>query len=431
MSLARHTSGKIFELVSQQGRTPTVVPGTGPTVVQFLLNSLPTQKDSKFWYYVQAIWVKVVAKLVVPTDSLFLGFLPEYLWQVVQSFQLQCPILGTLFATQNTRGTVLGNLIQKIGFGYNQLPTPNLLGAAGNTTLYYELWYRIPLALKCLANPSDTAPWAGFLEGGTLNVNIAPTTVMQDAGVEPSTTFTQAVVSASMHLQPEAEARIHVPFNFREHITPGNSTKHQITDMGSPDGYQGWDQSKAVGIGHLSALIGPAKTGLLAATTAPNITAFDIPWRDQQTVYNAELPLIEQFEALSITQNPSGGIAAVAGMAWPYVVGTTVPDGNTTFLNNLGLLTYPLISTPIGLYTSKLQSVAGAKEVNFQYTATPSGSQRWLGLYFGTFDEQFTQALVARINPGSKGEVRTKTLNKVGGVRNAGKLQYVPDKVVG
>jgi len=432
--LNKHTTSRRFELFSQQGREPTIAPGTGQTQVQFLLSALPTQKDSKFWYYVEAIWLKLTLKLVIDADSTFAGLNPAFLWQALASVQVQTPILGVLFQTNNTRGSVLGNIIQYFGFGFNDLPTPNLVGPGGGGTFYVDLYYRLPFAHDFLVNRMDTAPWAGFLEGGTVTLNIAPSTVFTDSGFADIIDMQEVKASVSLAMQPDSEARIHTPIHWREHITPGSSTKHVIPDMGSPDGLQGVDQSKGVGIAALMGLVGPTGTGLLPGTTADNITSYSYPFRDQPQILNPELPYIDFFESTGIQNRITGAVGAVTDMRFPYITGSAVPTGQTsgTGFNSPDALIWPVVSPGNDLFTSKAQTLAGAKEMNFQYSSTPSPSQRWVGCYLPVFDDQFRQSLVARIAPGSKGELTDKSVNKqVGGVIGAGKLAYVPVKVQG
>jgi hypothetical protein len=90
----------------------------------------------------------------------------------------------------------------------------------------------------------------------------------------------------------------------------------------------------------------------------------------------------------------------------------------------------PMIAPGRDTETSKLQTVAGAKDLNFTYQSTPSGSSRFLGCYYPQFDEQFAQSLAAKIAPGSAGQLVAKTLNKqAGGTPGVGKLAYTRLKV--
>lgn len=425
MLLNRHTTSKMYELTGQQGRTVTVTPGTGQTQVQFLCQAMPTQKDSKFWYYVEDIWVKAVVTIAVTTDSLFAGFQPYQLWQVIASMSLQTPILGMLFQNSNTRGAVLGNVIMPVSFGYNQLPRRPVLGAGGNTTVTYELWYRLPFAQHFLANPMETAPWAGFLEGGTLTVNVAPSNVFV-ADVNANSTVTSVVLSATAFMQPAPEARIHAPCHWREHES-AQTNKHVITDMGSPDGLQGIDQSKGCGIAALYQATGPASSGLLAATTLPNILNVTIPWRDQPLLQDPTLLSVAQYKAFGASMAPGylEGTAVGAELDWPYT-----PGALGTSLNSTQALVQSLIAPGTNVYTSKLQTVAGAKEIVLNYTSPPEINSRFFGCYFPVFDDEFKRSLVARIAPTSSGKTSAKTLNKqAGGVAGVGKLAYTAQKV--
>jgi hypothetical protein len=433
----KYTSSRYFEIMPQQGRTPTVTPGTGATQIQFLLNSIPTQKDSKFWYYVRKARLKLKCTVTLPTDSTFVGLTPEARYRALSSLEVTTPILGTLFATQNTRGTVLGNVIGPISQGYNTKPYSNLLGAGGNTTVNFEVVYDIPFAQEFLANPMDSAPWAGLLEGGYINVNIAPSTVF--AATLAGAVLTSVTASVSLAMQPEPEPRVHTPVQYREHIMPGGSTRFTVTDMGSPDGLQGIDQSMGVGIAGLAMLLSPTSNlvGLDGGTTADNITQFNIPWRDQNEILDPEIPIFELLDLMNgARRTPGGALSALSDMAWPYILSTAVPAGNavSTSFQNTGLMIYPLVMPGAGLFTSKAQTVAGAKEINMQFTNTPSASQRFIGIYLPVFDEQFAKSLAARIAPGSEGKFQPKLLNKQDpnkAVRRVGKIAYTPDKITG
>lgn len=425
----KHTGARIFELSSQQGRYPTITPDSAaPTQIVFNLISLPTQKDSKFWYYLEAAWLKIKASGTNSNTS-FAGIVAENLWKILVSVEVQCPLLGTLFGAKNTRGSVLGLLIQRLGFGYNALPAANLTPVGGTaSTFAIELWYRIPFAQDFLANRMETAPWVGLLEGGTVTVNIGASDVLNNSG-QTNLEVTSVTTSLALTLLPDSEPRVHTPVIYREHNLPA-SQQLVIPDMGSPDGLQGVDQSRGCGIAHLSLLTGPANTGLSAGTTAANITSFEVPWRDQNTVYNPELAYIAQFQAQGIAKKAGGVQAALYDTDFPHIVGSAIPNGTVTF-NNVNALIFPLVPTGNDVMTSKLQTVAGAKQINLQYTSDPSVNQRLLGCYFPVFDDQFADSLAARIYPSGKGVRKPKLINKQGGniVPGVGKFAYVADKV--
>ncbi len=428
--MRNHTTPKLYELVSQQGKNPSIVPGTAPVSVQFLMQNMPTSKEGKFWYYVTSLVFKLTVVINQPAESGAV-ITADKLWQIVQSVQVQSPILGQMYTHQNTPGAVLGNLIQYMGFGFNRTPVADQIpGTDGNTTV--TLYYRIPYALEFLCKPHETAPWAGFFEGGTVEIKIDVQSVL--GGIS-----TGAVIQTPANLRcwieciPSPEACIHVPFNFRLHQTPGNSTRQVIQDMGSPDGLQGIDMSKGVGLVALMYLMNPTGLGLGGSTTADNIISYDIPWRDQDRVDIPDGPfmsLVAQMGNNRLAPADSAGVLFGNGGqgGFPYAFAGD-PQGG---LNDASSMFFPLVMPARDTETSKLQTVMGPKESNYTYGSggIPSVINKFLGLYFCVYDEQFLHGLAARIAPSMEGEIVAKTLNKQkGGKWGVGKLAYVRAKI--
>jgi hypothetical protein len=371
------------------------------------------------------MWVRAEVTVTYPSGE-SADIRNDVLYQVIQSIQVQCPILGQLFTHNNTRGTILGNIIQYVCNGYNDVPrVPNIAPGETETRVLY---IRIPFSNEYLRKPHEISPWAGFLEGGTVEIKTSPVDILSDAG------FTDAEVDEInfrmwLDLIPSPEAVLHTPCHWREHTTPGGSTRHIITDMGSPDGLQGIDQSKGVGIAALYGLAQLTPLGFGGATAISSYLAFDLPFRDQDRVDVPEA-LFAQL-ALMMGNN----------RRWVSTVSDPMDAGGFPNLQEASVtsdplfaafgMVLPLISVGRDQETSKLQTVAGAKTINVQYTgATPSGSSRWLGQYYPQWDEQFAMSLAARIAPQSAGQLVAKTLNKqAGGIPSVGKLAYVRLKV--
>lgn len=422
--MRNHTTPKIHELVSTGGgKNPSVTPSaSSPQSVTFTMNSLPVGKDNRFWYYVTALNLKVSFTLDQPSSS-GSAINADKLWKVLQSVQVQSPLLGQVFSHSNTRGAVLGNIIQPYGFGFGALPVRAQISSSdGDTTV--TLYYRIPFAYEFLRKPHETSPWAGFLEGGTVEAKLDLTTVF-DGDSTGAVIEAPTSMRAWLEMIPSPEAVIHTPIHWREHIIPGSTTKFVIQDLGSPDGLQGIDQSKGVGVAFLGMLTDATGIGLSGADGADNITQFDIPWRNQDRVECPDALYVAQFASMGPHKRPKG--ASHDGGGFPYTIAAT-PQGN---LNDAQALFVPLIVPGRDTETSKLQTVSGAKEVNFAFTSTPSGSARFVGCYFPVFDERYMQALAARMAPEASGQLVAKTLNKqVGGIHGTGKLAYVRAKLV-
>ncbi len=429
--MRNHTTPKLYELVSQQGKNPSIVPGTTPQSVQFLMQNMPTSKEGKFWYYVTSICLKLEVVIDQPASG-GTAITADKLWQIVQSVQVQAPLLGQMYTHQNTPGALLGNIMQYMGLSYNRAPINELIPAEnGDTTV--TLYYRIPYAFEFLVKPHETSPWAGFFEGGTLEVKIDVNSVL--GGISTAAVIkTPSSLRCWVEVIASPEPCIHVPFNFRLHQTPGNSTRHVIQDMGSPDGLQGIDMTKGVGLVSLMYLMNPTGLGIGGSTTADNIVSYDIPWRDQDRVDIPDGPFMSLIAQMGNNrQAPADSTSAVFGASpnggFPYSLSGQVQGS----LNDASSLFFPLVTPGRDLETSKLQTVMGPKDSNYTYGSggVPSGINKFLGLYFGVYDEQFLHGLAARIAPAMEGDIVAKTLQKQsGGKWGVGKLAYVRAKIV-
>lgn len=428
--MRNHTTPKIFDLAGPAGKTAslTMTASAGATAT-FNMNNLPTGKDKSMWYYTLAIVVEVIPSVTM-ASSAGAAINVDKLWKIVQSARVYSPILGELYSHTNTNGAALGLIQQQFGRGYNNDPRPIQIPSTNSAVVSPRLKYRIPFAFECLRKPHETSPWAGFLEGGQVEVKLDISTVL-DAD-STGTTVPSATVSCWLELIPSPEPVIHTPFHFRRHASlPGGTKRTTITDMGSPDGLKGTDQSKGVGLASLLYLTNATGMGLGGSTnqSADNITQIEIPWRDQTQTDNPEAFFEAFFAGMGVRPRADhAGVNEFGG--FPYTLAATSTTG---LLANSQALFFPLVAPGRDLETSKLQTVAGAKDLNFNYTTTPSAGPILLGHYFHTFSESFIQTdLVPRIAPGLKGVLRAKTLNKnmKSGVRGAGKLAYVRQKVV-
>lgn len=428
-----HTTPKIHELVSTAGKNPSVTPSTSSLqTASFNLNTLPTGKQGKFWYYALAALIKVVTTFDQAASG---GAVvnPDKLWKAMASFQISCPILGELYPHRNTRGAVLGNVIQVLGNGYQQFPLNAQIAAAdGDTTV--TLYYRMPFALEFLKKPHETAVWTGMLEGGTLECKLDLSTVFDGdstgAVLKAPTNF-----RAWLELMPAPEAVIHTPMHFREYQTPGSTTRHQLLDMGAPDGLKGIDIGRGAGLAALMYLTDATGIGLGGADGIDNITGLDINWRDQDRIDNPEAFMVALWNLKRrMISSGGGGVKGTTitnDLGWPFAV-ADANSANLAGASGSGAYVFPVCMPGYDCETSKFQSVKGARDINFAYTATPSAQARWLSLEFPVFEQGFSEGLKDLLLGGShpNAVLEPKTLNKqIGGVHGIGKLAYVRQKV--
>lgn len=423
--MRNHTTPKIFDLSGPAGKTASLTTGASPVTATFNMNNMPTGKDGKMWYYTTAIVVQVTPVVNQPASG-GTAITPDKLYKIVQSCRVYTPVLGELYSHTNTNGAALGLIQQAFGKAWNQNPHPTTIPSTdGNTSPVLK--FRIPFAFEFLKKPHETSPWTGFLEGGQVEVKIDISTILD--GDSTGCTVDSATVQCWIEMIPSPEPIIHTPCHTRRHANlPGSTKRTTITDLGSPDGLQGVDQSKGVGLAYLLYLTNATGMGLGGQTnqSADNITQVEIPWRDQTVTDNPEA-FFEAFYAMMGIRGRDTALVDFGG--FPYTMAATSTTGA---LANAQSLFFPLVSCGRDLETSKLQTVAGAKDINFNYTTTPSAGPVLLGMYFPTFDASFVQnQLVPRIAPGSKGVLKVKTLNKQkGGIPGVGKLAYTRLKIV-
>lgn len=430
--MRQHTTPRFHELTAQSGgKNPTLTPSSSAIQTAiFDVKGVPTGSKGKFWYYV----LGAVIKASVTIDQAASGGSPvnaDKLWKVFASFSWTSPILGELFAHRNTRGAVVGNILMPFARGFTAAPSRAQIASTDGDTVC-TLVYKLPLAYSFLSKPHETAPWAGFLEGGQIECKLDLSTVLDG---DSTGLVTKATTSLRCHLQliPSPEPVVHVPCNWREFTLPGSTTRHLLPDLGSPDGLQGIDTAHGIGLGALLYLTDATGIGLGGADGIDNITSYDLPFRDQARIDDVAAPMNWWLESLEKRpgQRAGNGTTIVADDGgWPYTIAAT-PNGDV--LNSQALF-YPLVIPTTHFETSKLQTVRGPQEINFGYTSTPSGSAKVLVMQFMKFKPDFEQGLQDMLlgyhDPEALRAPKTLRKNDVSTIHDGNpKLAYVRRKV--
>jgi hypothetical protein len=430
--MRNHTTPKIWELSGPQGKLVTIVPTAAAQVATWQMTNMPTGKDGRLWYYCTAI---VIAVTITMTQAGAGSIIPDLvLGNVIQSMQVTSPVLGAVFAHQNTRGIVAKTFHNYVCTGFGALTETASIPIAA-ATYVRTIYFRLPFANEFLRKPHETSPWGGFFEGGTVEARVDVSTIL--AAFSTAAVVTSVALRTWCEFIPSPERVIHTPFHIREHQNlPGNTGRHTITDMGASDGLQGINLSAGVGMAGFYYICNPilpgvSNTGLGGAGTAANFLSYDIAWRDQTRIDSPDAP----FHAALVHMGVHGKNVTNLddGSGFPYTNAATA--GSTvagTQANDANAMYFPFVHMGRDLETSKLQSVAGARDINVTYTATPAGAPRFLGVYFPQFDEAYMRTvLIPRIAPdaASAAILTAKTLNKVNGVRGVGKLAYTRTKI--
>lgn len=424
--MKKFTMPKIWDLAGPSGKTATpTFSASTTTTTTFNMNNMPNGKGQDSWYYVTGIVLDVVYT-IVQAGGAGSAMNKDQIYKQLQSVRVWSPTLGDLYSHNNTKGSVLGSVIMPYAAGYVLEPTQAPVAAA-NATYTFRVSYRLPFSFEFLVNPHDTSPWAGFFEAGIVEAKFDLTTLL--ATDSTGCTCTGATINCWAEMIPQKQLLIHSPFNFRLHNNlPGSTPRSTITDIGAPDQLSGIDTNRGAGIASLLYLTTATNIGLGGAGAANNILQVEIPWRDQTVTDNPEAFLKAFFQMMGPRAVPPTLTDNFQG--YPYRLGATA---STTGQNNSAdLLFFPLIFPGSELKLSKLQTVLGAKDINFRYTSTPSASPAFLGHYFYTFSADYLKKiLLPRIAPGQNVSVRAKTSGKQRGfIPLAGKTANLPLKVV-
>lgn len=433
--MRNHTTPMVWELSGAQGKSVTITPqtGAGTTSIKWQMTNMPTGKQGKFWYYLTAIVVALSVTVSQVNSEGVAQMENDILYRLLTSLQIYTPILGPLYQHSNTRGTHLGNLIQFAGFGYSgvgNVPAVPVSSASYTRVIYF----RVPFAHEFLKKPHELSPWGGFLEGGFVEILLGGSTAL--AGYSTTSTFLSATARCWCEFIPAPEAIIHVPFNWRLHQNIAAGSRITIPDIGSPDGLQGIDQSRGCGVVNLWDIMNITALDFGGNTTADNISSFDVQWRDQIRLESPDSYVMAELAMMGNSRrtiwNGTGTPDVTDRHGFPNFDEMTAANAAVA-LNNAQSLVYPFVGAGRDLETSKLQTIAGAKDINITYAAPVSTAPVLLGMYTYVWDEAFVRTvLTPRIDPANAAnpEFLTKTLNKQqGGTYGIGKLAYVRQKI--
>ena len=421
--MRNHTTPLLKQLTSSGSRAPTAAIASGTSSVSFQIQNVPGAFEDML-NYVTAVLLRVTLNFdqaasggsAVTWDKLFKG---------VSSAKVFSDLLGDTYSHINTRGPVLGHLIQVVAGGY-RYPQPvraQIAAADGDSVI--ELYLILPYSYECLANPMETAPWTGLFDGGEVEVIIAGSGVFDGdstgAVLEGNTT-----VRAAMEYLPMQDKSVHVPCEWRERTVQGSTSEHELKNFGAGSGHRG--TAPGAGLALLAQLTDATGIGLSGQDGADNITRFEFPERGQQSMFAPDL----YYMVLNrMTRGRVGGITDGTttvihdGGGWPYTLAAT-PSGA---LNNAQALLFPIIMPGLDLMTSKVQRVIGDRNLHYGFTAEPSGTTKYVSWEFLEYnmDQLAVIAKAMGLDPDTQVPER-KALKKV--ETSVKKLRYTRTKFV-
>jgi hypothetical protein len=422
--MRNHTNPLKWQLSAAGNKAPTYTPGTAEgSAATFNLQGLPGRTEDMF-----AMGAAVCIEVSGDLDQESAGNSTvdmDQLYQMVSSIRLRSEVLGELFPAQHTRGAVVGNIIAPVGAGYRIPQTIRSQIPTTNQDNYFRVLYRLPLAQELFRKPHHHAIWLPLLEGGELEVRMGAASVLGGAG-----SLEVCTIRAWIEYFPIPEAVIPRPVSWREYITPGGSTQHILRNVGGQSGLRGLKSGARLAfLANLGDLAG------LAGSDGPdNFTRLDYPWRGQVSLDAIQAEVYSMLVGIRHAVTPGGaGTSTTNQWAWPYRVGLA-PDPSTADVptNSANLLFLPMVFPGNDAELTKLQKVAGDLVCNYGYTATPSGSSRFVSCEVGDYTDDMKEEIMRLMGRDPNlHALAKKTLNKnnPAGV-NASKLDALPDKIL-
>lgn len=383
----------VHDLAASSGLTPSLTPTTSvQSFAAFQLKSLPI-KLRRMWTYMTAICFCLRVGVDQPGSTAVIN--RDKLFKIIDSAEVVSPLLGTIYSFANTRGAVLGLIIQVFGAGYS-LPTPYAVQIANSDAdTAVDIYYRIPFALDFLVDPTDTSPLVAFFEGGELKIKLGATTVLDGDS-------TGAVIEATCNVNAWLEyvARsgpplLHGPFAWQEYETAGSSTKHRLVNFGLPEALKGI--APGASLGALLMLTDATGMGLSGSDGADNVTSFSSPDLDQEEIRNIDALFLQFLRGMGGHATRAGQGFATSGATggFPYTLAATTANK----LNDAQALFLPLKAPVMGQQLTKLKRFDKPRDIllTYGFTSNPSGTMRHLALAFYSYTEEYKRELARAI----------------------------------
>lgn len=386
-------SANFVQVSGPQGRSQTF--NAGASVNTFIWNPTGLKGQLAGGDFLYARRIKIRSVLTLNNASGSSQFAPN--WEVIaQAFgnvRVFSPFLGELLPKSLNSVPLLSNHDQYYVNGFRpitrkrQLPT----AATPNTnSIQCEFVFEIPFERDYLDRSIDSCPWMPFLEGGTIEVDLAPSTSLGNWGW----TVTSCTQTCTIDYYVDKQAQIHSPVQSRLYKVTTTGPEFVLKSVGSPNGLEGVTSGSRLAImswlskgdqvnggggnvgdnGFYAAFGGSG--GPLFGTNG--LSRLDIPFRDQVSIDDVSAWLeamlsdcnpVRMFENLNV-----GSLNALATdiCQWPFMMAPKLNIGTTTIVNDQ-LDFFPLI------WVSPFDKISDMQKVNgdLTFTATqpsPPGS---------------------------------------------------------
>ncbi len=419
-----------YDLTAQGGgKTVAITPSaTAPQTARFLFSGAPP-RTGKLWNLITAICIRVTTTF----DQASSGGSAVYwdaLYSMIASVRVNTKMFGDLFVQQFISGVVAKHIVEFLGNGYcyGSIARQVIPSTDGDTTV--ELDITLPISQYWNNKPNQFALWAGWFEGGFLDVNFGISTAIATFSTG-AVSKTPTTVYAWINYHPSKELIIPSIPHWRQYYQAASGgTRFLAQGVGNDGGLQGTiDGARLVAMYYLT-----SQLAMGGATTADNIVGIAMPWRDQEMTNNVD-GFFRQYQSTCLRGHKAitGGWAAATAQpdasGHPYIMPAEVPAG----LNDSEAYAFPFVAPVRGMDITKLQRVRGNYPTDFQFTtAVTSGTHIVMQLELKEFSDQKKAEMIiaAGLDPNKVNLKRKLYRKNVRAPANSDMLFCIPQSVV-
>lgn len=230
-------SANFIQVTGPGGRVQTLNAGAAPVTFFWNPQSLKGQDAGGDFLYTKRLKIRSVLTLQNNTEASQIPPSQEAVAQAFGQVRVYSPFLGELVPRSLNSVPLLFNHDQYFVNGFRPIsrrrPQSGTVATTGTTA--YEFIFEIPFERDYLTRSMDSCPWVPFLEGGTIEIDLAPSTSLANYGW----TVNSCTQTCTIDYYLDKQAIIHAPIQSRLYKVTTTPPEYVLKAVGSPNGLDG------------------------------------------------------------------------------------------------------------------------------------------------------------------------------------------------